>query len=133
MSTNDKLREALERAQQDINWILNSRQFLNGLVFDYIDEALAASKPEPQAQAGEREFESVKDVQIRRLESALASKEDEYQRLHAHCLAYKEAIAKKDAALKACVEALDSKYIVGSGAWMAQRDAAITQAQEALK
>jgi hypothetical protein len=34
-------REALERAQQDINWMLNSRQFLSGHVFDYIERALA--------------------------------------------------------------------------------------------
>lgn len=74
--------------------------------FEELAAERRAAKPAQQAQAGEpREFESGKDVQIRRLESALASKEDEYQRLHAHCLAYKEAITKKDAALKACVEA----------------------------
>lgn len=87
-------------------------------------------QPEPQAQAGEREFESGKDVQIRRLESALASKEDEFQRLHAHCLSYKEAIAKKDAALKACVEALEHS---GKDDFWRDKDAAIQQAKEALK
>lgn len=35
-----KLEEALRRAQQDINWMLNSEKFLNGWVFDYIDEVL---------------------------------------------------------------------------------------------
>lgn len=34
------LEEALRKAQEDINWMLNSRQFLNGFVFDYIDKAL---------------------------------------------------------------------------------------------
>lgn len=37
---NERLREALRRAQQDINWMLNSEKFLNGWVFDYIDDAL---------------------------------------------------------------------------------------------
>lgn len=31
---------ALERVRQDINWMLNSRQFLNPEVFDYLDAAL---------------------------------------------------------------------------------------------
>ena len=34
------LKSALERAQHDINWMLNNRQFLSGYVFDYIDKAL---------------------------------------------------------------------------------------------
>lgn len=34
------LRSALERARQDINWMLNNKQFLNGFAFDYIDAAL---------------------------------------------------------------------------------------------
>lgn len=38
----DALVKALEKAQEDINWMLNNRQFLNGHVFDYIDTALAA-------------------------------------------------------------------------------------------
>ena len=38
------LREALGKARQDINWMLNSRKFLDGFVFEYIDEALAATK-----------------------------------------------------------------------------------------
>lgn len=53
MSTNT-LREALERAKQDINWMLNSRQFLNSFVFDYIDKALAQSA-QAEAQSGEPE------------------------------------------------------------------------------
>ena len=36
-----RMYEALRRAQQDINWMLNNQQFLNPSVFDYIDKALA--------------------------------------------------------------------------------------------
>lgn len=36
----EELEEALRRAQEDINWMINSGQFLNVFVFDYIDEAL---------------------------------------------------------------------------------------------
>jgi len=35
-----ELEAALERAQHDINWMLNNRHFLSGYVFDYIDKAL---------------------------------------------------------------------------------------------
>lgn len=38
--------EALNKAQQDINWMLNNRQFLNQSAFDYIDAALAAVEGE---------------------------------------------------------------------------------------
>lgn len=31
-------REKLRKAREDINWMLNSRQFLNPEVFDYLDE-----------------------------------------------------------------------------------------------
>lgn len=31
---------ALERVRQDLNWMLNNRQFLNPDTFDYIDQAL---------------------------------------------------------------------------------------------
>ena len=34
------LLSALEKARDDINWMLNSKQFLNGFVFDYINEAI---------------------------------------------------------------------------------------------
>lgn len=37
----DALIAALGKAQEDINWMLNNRQFLNVHVFDYIDSALA--------------------------------------------------------------------------------------------
>ena len=37
------LREALERSQQDINWMLNNQKLLNAFVFNYIDEALRGS------------------------------------------------------------------------------------------
>ena len=36
----ERLAEALRKAREDINWMLNSRQFLNSFVFDYIDAAL---------------------------------------------------------------------------------------------
>ena len=34
------LYEALKEARKDINWMLNNQQFLNPLVFEYIDKAL---------------------------------------------------------------------------------------------
>ena len=36
-----ELREALEQAQSDINWMLNNRQFLNPEALGYIEAALA--------------------------------------------------------------------------------------------
>lgn len=36
-----RLYEALNKAQEDINWMLNNREFLNPEVFDYIDKAIA--------------------------------------------------------------------------------------------
>lgn len=33
--------EALKRAREDINWMLNNQQFLNPNTFDYIDSSLA--------------------------------------------------------------------------------------------
>ncbi len=38
------LQEALEKARQDINWMLNNRQFLNAEQFDYIETTLKKSK-----------------------------------------------------------------------------------------
>lgn len=38
------LLEALEKAKEDINWMLNSKQFLNSDVFNYIDAAIAAAR-----------------------------------------------------------------------------------------
>lgn len=38
---NVELLGALKKAQEDINWMLNSRQFLNRFVFNYIDESIA--------------------------------------------------------------------------------------------
>lgn len=40
------LLEALEKTREDINWMLNSRQFLNADQFNYIDAAIAAAKGE---------------------------------------------------------------------------------------
>lgn len=37
---NKRLRETLERARADINWMLNNKQFLNADVFDYLEQAL---------------------------------------------------------------------------------------------
>ena len=37
----DELLEALNKAQQDINWMLNEQKFLNAFVFDYIETAIA--------------------------------------------------------------------------------------------
>lgn len=36
--------EALEKAWQDINWMLNEEKFLNPHVFNYLDDALAKIK-----------------------------------------------------------------------------------------
>jgi len=36
----EELEDALRKAQEDIRWMLNSQQFLNGFVFDYIDKVL---------------------------------------------------------------------------------------------
>ena len=36
--------EALQKAQEDINWMLNNRQFLNPDVFGYLDSVLAKAK-----------------------------------------------------------------------------------------
>lgn len=38
-----ELYAALERAQQDINWMLNNGKLLDGGVFDYIETALASA------------------------------------------------------------------------------------------
>ena len=35
------LLEAVEKAQEDINWMLNNQKFLNPHVFDYLDHAIA--------------------------------------------------------------------------------------------
>lgn len=43
---NAALLEALEKAKEDINWMLNSRLFLNADVFNYIDVAIAAARGE---------------------------------------------------------------------------------------
>lgn len=41
-----QLREALEKAREDFNWMLNNAKPLNSFVFDYIDAALA-TEPAP--------------------------------------------------------------------------------------
>ncbi len=38
--TYHQLLDALKKAQEDINWMLNNRQFLNAESFNYIDEVL---------------------------------------------------------------------------------------------
>jgi hypothetical protein len=43
---NSELLEALEKAREDINWMLNSGNSLNGFVFDYIDAAIAKARGE---------------------------------------------------------------------------------------
>lgn len=44
VNSHDAIVAALERAQQDINWMLNNRQFLNPDTFDYLDAALAQAQ-----------------------------------------------------------------------------------------
>jgi len=36
----EQLEARLEKARQDVNWMLNNRQFLNPDVFDYLDQPL---------------------------------------------------------------------------------------------
>lgn len=36
-----KALDALKKAREDINWMLNSQQFLSAFVFDYLDKAIA--------------------------------------------------------------------------------------------
>ncbi len=43
---NAKLRVALQRARQDINWMLNMRKFLSAGVFAYNDAAIAKHEKE---------------------------------------------------------------------------------------
>lgn len=43
---NKDLTEAMEKAQHDINWMLNNRQFLNQDCFNYLEAILAKAKYE---------------------------------------------------------------------------------------
>lgn len=94
-----------------------------------------AAKPEPQAQAGEPELHCASDWGGRETGPWLITLDD-----------YREAIAKKDAALKACVEfmrrhaehdqkcgVLDLDENDRHCACDCGFDAAITQAEEAMK
>ena len=47
----DELLEALQKAQYDINWMLNNEQLLNGFVFDYIENTIAKCTKEPEVMA----------------------------------------------------------------------------------
>lgn len=40
----EEQRVILDRARQDINWMLNSRQFLNAHVFDYLHKHLEGTQ-----------------------------------------------------------------------------------------
>lgn len=40
----DQLYEALIKAQEDINWMINNNQFLNPQQFEYIDKVLAKAE-----------------------------------------------------------------------------------------
>lgn len=44
VNSHDAIVAALERAQQDINWMLNNRQFLNPDTFDYLAAAIAKAQ-----------------------------------------------------------------------------------------
>lgn len=51
-----ELRKVLTKVREDINWMLNSQQFLNPFVFKYLDDALAAAPSiasQRQVSAGE--------------------------------------------------------------------------------
>lgn len=40
ISRANDIEKALTKVREDINWMLNNRQFLNGWCFDYIEAAL---------------------------------------------------------------------------------------------
>lgn len=46
MAASPELLEALVKAQEDINWMLNTGQTLNGHCFDYIDATIAKATGE---------------------------------------------------------------------------------------
>ena len=46
VNSHQALVDALNKAQEDINWMLNNARFLNPAVFDYIDKALKAAGEE---------------------------------------------------------------------------------------
>lgn len=121
---NEKLIEALEEIEMDarvmrpyVGQVARLGKIARG--------ALAASKQEPQAQAGEPKTLEWME-QPRHIADAATIR------------LLTEAIAKKDAALKACVEALESysksPYVKKQHPKRhAAGNAAITQAKEAMK
>ena len=126
--SNDKLRDALA--------IVEKYGMKGDVIYKEI-KALAASKPAPQAQAGEPEAAAWRNKETGQLENAAAFAEPynwgdknrweplitlqahreamaeitrRFEELKRHGISHhvhNEAIAKKDAALKACVEALE--------------------------
>ena len=102
-----------------------------------------ASKPEPQAQAGEPEVVALRwswydDADGLFYSDIIEAPGGGMQETETYSFialqSHREAIAKKDAALKACVEVL--KFFKEQATWGPNAElaaAAITQAQEALK
>lgn len=43
---NEELFDTLVKAREDINYMLNSRSFLNGFVFDYVDDVITKARGE---------------------------------------------------------------------------------------
>lgn len=57
------LRKVLTKVREDINWMLNSQQFLNPFVFKYLDDALAAAPAVPaQEQAASCPDEELEEL-----------------------------------------------------------------------
>lgn len=103
-----------------------------------------AAEPEQQAHAGEPEVLTPDDITLISGQVTLARKEDGTDPSFVYAFAraleqrvlqsHREAIAKKDAALQACVEALKSaKSAIKGREHTGFIDAAITQAKEQLK
>lgn len=107
---------------------------LRRLVYAAADarEALAASKPEPQAQAAEP-----KPVQFHDHPDFVGGvkwSELELKWIEARDKQWREAIAKRDAALDACAEALKYAQFYSNKQHVIEKmNAAITKAQEARK
>jgi hypothetical protein len=142
MSENDKLRDALANLMNRIDSDLELGHEWAVVEREMAREALAASKPEPQAQAAEPEVMAggppvVERIAFYLLSGDLFSPElADHEKVRDLLIDCCEAIAKKDAALLACVEALKSASVENHEPyeqWKQIRDAAIQQAEEARK
>lgn len=130
---NDKLREAQEALKRISANETLGQHYSNGCLCDdvaVIREALAASKPEPQAQAAEHEVWRFGFVGA----AFVFMKDGPYVLLEQIKKHHREDIAKRDAALDACAEALKYAQFYSNKQHVIEKmNAAITKAQEARK